>query len=98
MDDMIFNDDLEIKDGDWVVGNSDQQGIEFILRARPGHFYQFPTLGIGIDANKMGTVNKQALRQNIRQQLNSDGYRINKLDVGGNIDELIISIDATKQS
>ncbi len=97
MEDILFkDDDLDIKNGDFNVGNSDQQGIELILRARPGHFYQFPTLGIGIDTLKMGSINSQAIRNRIKENLLADGYRINKLLVGNTADKLDISIDATK--
>ena len=94
---MIFEDgDLKFKDGDFAIENSDEQGIEFILRARPGHFYQFPTLGIGIDSKKMASINKQQTKQQIKRQLTDDGYRVNKIFVGGGIDDVLIEVDATK--
>ncbi len=97
MDDIIFEDrDLKFKDGDFDIENSDQQGIEFIVRARPGHFLQWPTLGIGIDSQKMGTIDKQSLRADIKKHLIDDDYRINKIEIGSGLDELITSIDASK--
>ena len=96
MDDFIINDDIEIKNGDLVVAFSDDQNIEFILRAKPGHFYQFPTLGVGVVDLIKGKIDRQALKQAITTNLEADNYRINKVEVGGNIDELITSIDAEK--
>lgn len=96
MDEFIINDDIEIKNGDLVVAFSDDQNIEFILRAKPGHFYQFPTLGVGVVDLIKGKIDRQALKQIITTNLESDNYRINKIDVGGNVDELITSIDAEK--
>ena len=96
MDDFIIKDDIEIKNGDLVVAFSDDQNIEFILRAKPGHFYQFPTLGVGVVDLIKGKIDRQALKQAITTNLEADNYRINKIEVGGNIDELITSIDAEK--
>ena len=94
--DILINEDIEIKNGDLVVGESDAQHIEHILRAKPGHFYQYPTLGIGVEDNIKGNISKQALRQSIKQNLESDNYRVNKIDIAGNIDQLITSIDAIR--
>jgi len=38
--DILFADDLVIKNGDFGVGPSDQQHIEHILFATPGQFKQ----------------------------------------------------------
>ena len=94
--DILINDDIAFKNGDLVVGESDAQHIEHILTAKPGHFYQFPTLGVGIVDEIKASVNKQALRQRIKQNLEADNYRINKIEIGGDIDQLITSIDATR--
>ena len=95
--DILFDTDIAIVDGDLDVGKSDPQHIEHIFRARPGQFYQWPTLGISIDLYRHGTVHKATLKQRIRTHLESDGYRINKLEVGGDIDQLLTSIDATRK-
>lgn len=94
--DILINDDIGIKDGDIVVGESDLQHIEHILTAKLGHFYQFPTLGVGVVDNIKGNVNRQALKQNIKRNLEADNYRIRKLEITGNIDEVITQIDAIR--
>lgn len=96
MNDLIIKADIEIKDGDLVVGDSDSQNIEFIITAKPGQFYQFPTLGVGIVDELNGSISKQALRLKIKNNLESDNYRVNRIDVKGGIDDLITSIDAIK--
>jgi hypothetical protein len=80
--DIILNDqgDLLIKDGDFVVGESDQQHVELLLSATKGSFLQYPTIGVGL-ANY---VNKQdvdmaELRRAIEVNLKADGYKVNKL-------------------
>ena len=94
--DILINDDISFKDGDLVVDESDAQHIEHILTAKPGHFYQFPTLGVGFLDQIKASVDKPALKQSIKQNLEADNYRINKIEVGGNIDQLITSIDAIR--
>ena len=96
--DILFDTDIAIVNGDLDVGKSDQQHIEHIFTARPGQFYQHPTLGIAIDLYRHGTVHRATLQQRIRTQLEADNYRINKIEVGGDIDELLTSVDATRKS
>ena len=96
MDDILINDDIEIKDGDLVVGFSDGQNIEFIISAKPGQFYQFPTLGVGILDQINSSISKQALRIIIKNNLEADNYRINRIDVSGTVDQLLTKIDAVK--
>ena len=94
--DILINDDIGIKNGDLVVGESDSQHIEHILTAKTGHFYQFPTLGVGVVDNIKGNVNRQALKQNIKRNLEADNYRIRKLEITGDIDQVITQIDAIR--
>lgn len=96
MDDILINDDIKIKDGDLVVGFSDGQNIEFIISAKPGQFYQFPTLGVGITDQINSSISKQALRILIKNNLEADNYRINRIDVSGSLDQLLTKIDAVK--
>ena len=94
MDDLIITDDIEIKNGDQVVADSNAQNVEFIITDKPGQFYQFPTLGVGIVDELNGSISKQALRQKIKNNLEADNRRVNKIEVTGDIDELITSIDS----
>lgn len=94
--DILINDDVEFKNGDFAIGVSDAQHIEHILTAKPGQFYQFPTLGVGAVDLIKSSINRQALKQKIKVNLESDNYRINKVEVAGGIDELKTSIDAIR--
>ena len=94
--DILINDDIGFKNGDLLVGESDEQHVEHILLAKPGHFYQFPTLGVGVVNLIKSSKNPQALKQKIKVNLESDNFRVNKVEVGGEIDELITSIDAIR--
>jgi len=96
MNDFLINGDIRIKDGDLVVGDSDNQNIEFIIKAKPGQFYQFPTLGVGIVDEVKGSITPQALRIKIKNNLEADNYRVNRIEVSGGIDNLVTDIDADK--
>lgn len=94
--DIEIIDDIAIVNGDLKIIPSDQQHIEHILKAKAGHFYQFPTLGVGVDDNLLGSISIQALKQQIKQNLEADNYRVNKVEILGEIDEFEVSIDAIR--
>lgn len=93
--DFIINDDLEIADGDFKIDYSDQQHIESILKAHKGQYYQSPLLGVGIEDNYKGNVNKNLLKKEIRLHLESDNYRVKSIEITGN-EELVTSIEAER--
>ena len=94
--DIVFSEDLEITGGDLKVAESDQQHVEHILKAQKGQYYQYPTLGIGIENNIKGSINKLELKREIRINLEKDNYNVNQIIIGEDIDELITSIDAIR--
>lgn len=96
MEDILINDDIRIKNGDLVVGDSNGQEIEFILSAKAGQFYQFPTLGVGIVDEINSSISKQELKLKIKNNLEADDNRVNRVDVSGGIDDLTIQIDSDK--
>lgn len=68
--------DLQIVDGDFVVGDCDQQNVELVLLARPGDYKQSPFLGVGIEDYVNAPTSPrilEALERNIKLQLESDG-------------------------
>ena len=96
MEDILINDDIRIKNGDLVIGDSNGQEIEFILSAKAGQFYQFPPLGVGIIDEVNGSITPQALMLKIKNNLEADDRRVNRIDVSGGIDDLTIQIDSDK--
>lgn len=65
--------DILIKDGDFVIGPSDNQHIADIIMSAPGWFKEFPLLGVDLP-NYLNKRDVQQLEQNINLQLQSDGY------------------------
>ena len=77
----VVDDDMVIQNGDLLVDKSDQQHIEHILKANPGHFYKDPLIGIGILKYQNATVTPGIIEQRIRLHLKSDNYRVKFLKV-----------------
>lgn len=94
--DFLFNDDndLTIVGGDFKFGESDQQEVEDILRARPGQVYQSPKIGIDINQWKNGSINPQQLQQQIKLGLKADGFTVTNVIV---TDDFKITIDAERK-
>lgn len=93
--DLIFdtNDDLTITDGDFFIGQSDDQNIETILVAEKGQFYSSPLLGYGIYKRIMGPFRKNVERKAIREELRKDNYNVVVLEINENFE---ITVDADK--
>ena len=94
--DIEIIDDIAIFNGDLKVIESDQQHVEHILTAKPGHFFEFATLGVGVDDNKLGNINQQVLKQQIRANLEADNYRVNKIEITGTIEDFQVEIAAER--
>lgn len=94
--DFIINDDLEIENGDLKIANSDVQNQYAILRARKGQFYEFPTLGVGIEDYDHASIDKRVIRREIRDNLKRDNYRIDQLDIAQTPDGVSVNLNATK--
>lgn len=79
MNDIILDEnmDLAIEDGDFVVGDSEDQHQELILIASQGSFRESPLTGVNIAKYiKTGFTQLQVdqLKQKCRLQLQYDGY------------------------
>jgi ABC-type uncharacterized transport system substrate-binding protein len=72
--------DLLIRDGDFVVGPSDNQHINDIISCFAGSFKQFPSVGVGIMTFLKSQNGQDAVNQ-IKQQLQADGYQVPSVKV-----------------
>ena len=81
--DILLGDDgdLIIKNGDFLVGDSDVQHVNDIIEASPGYYKQFPILGVGIDSYMNSSGKEQQLNNAIRINLESDSYQLNGVDI-----------------
>jgi len=73
--------DLSFSNGDFAIGESDQQHVQDTITAFPGWWKQYPADGVGISSYVNASANFQALARNIQSQFTVDGYRVNPLPV-----------------
>lgn len=77
---LLKDDDLWIRNGDFVVDESDLQHIYLIIRLHKGNIKQYPLIGVGEERLINGVVDG-VLRAEIEKQLLSDGYKPRELSV-----------------
>jgi hypothetical protein len=85
---------LQIMNGDFVIGESDQQNIQTILHAKAGQFYETPTIGVGIISNLNSGVTATRVKNLITKHLTADNFDVKSVDVDG---DFKISIDAIRK-
>lgn len=90
--DLVINDDVEFESGDLKISDSKNQCIYAILKARPGQFYQHPTLGVGVDDYENASIDERELKRAIRKELKKDNYRIEYLNISFIDSELNVEI------
>ena len=82
MNDFLLTEDrsLRIENGDFVIGNSDSQAVELLLISKQGEWKQNPEAGCNIGAAINGVIDR-FLERNVRVQLESDNFKIDKLAI-----------------
>ena len=83
------NNDLQIVDGDFVIGDNDLQLVKHVLTAFKGEYKNAPTLGVGIAFLKGGQLT-QRLKREMKLQLESQGLDLKTVELIG--DELKIEL------
>ena len=73
--DILFTDDIGF-DSDFIIGYSDDQHVEHIIKANPGQYYQYPEIGYGVYKHLNGTINVQTEKKLIKQALENDNFTI----------------------
>ena len=73
--------DFEIKEGDFLQSNTNEQESYFILEANKGQYYEHYNLGVGINRYLNADITKIELRQIIRENLDNDNFKINKIHI-----------------
>lgn len=94
--DIILDDlgDLEIKNGDFYLADSDQQHVILIINTQVGDWKQYPTLGVGIINYLASSGKSSELKRSISLQLTADGYKVNDVVLTQNGETYEYSIDA----
>lgn len=73
--DFLYDENYEdiIRNGDFLVDNSDDLNIQLILKSSIGHFRQTPLFGYGVDKLINGQLTFKD-KDDIRNILSQDGY------------------------
>jgi len=87
--------DIIIKDGDFVITQSDNTHVYDILYSYIGHWKNATLMCVGTYSYVNGKNANQILASDIKRQLITDGYRINYLNVE-NINRMMIDYSRIK--
>lgn len=80
MKDLILESgELVVKNGDFVIDESDAQNCELLIRLSPGNIKQYPLLGYGEERLINGTLDGKA-RRDIQEALLSDNYKLKQFN------------------
>jgi hypothetical protein len=66
--------DILIVNGDLTIGESDNTHISDVIVANKGDWKEYPLLGVGINAYLNSSGMQQFVTNEIKKQLDSDGY------------------------
>jgi len=67
--------DLEFKNGDFAIGEADQQSVVLIVNSSIGSWKQFPLVGVGIIQYVGSSDQAAVIRREINLQLERDGFK-----------------------
>lgn len=73
----LTNNDIYLRDGDFLIAQSDQQHILDTMAALPGWWKENPLDGVGIVYYDQAPAIIPEISRKIRVELNSDGYVVN---------------------
>lgn len=72
--------DLVVKNGDLVIGDSDEQHVELLLLSQQGEWKASPLTGCNLMRAKNGTIDRM-LDRHIRIQLEADGFDLEEMNI-----------------
>jgi hypothetical protein len=73
--------DLQIVNGDFVVGNSAEQSVSLLLNCFPGNFKEYPTTCVGLLNYIASNSSQSTIAQIIRQALIADNFTVENCTV-----------------
>lgn len=75
--------DLQIENGDFLTGHSDDQHIQHLLQSTIGTIKDAPLLGVGIVDQSSGVIDG-SIKRKIDINLQADGYSLRSISHGEN--------------
>lgn len=83
--------DLDIVNGDFAIVDSDTQHVEDILVSIPGHWREFPAVGVNLKKYTGASGGVQRVKREIRVQMKLDQFDTKKISIEG--DNIYITAD-----
>lgn len=82
MDYLLNNDGkMIVKNGDFVIGESDGQEIELLLVSNPGDWKENPAVGCSMISLVKSRSTETKIKKVINQQLSNDGFKNIKIQM-----------------
>ena len=78
MKDILFDSDLVIKQGDFAIGDSDNQHTQHILIASKGEYKNTPALGVGLE-KMLSTEDPMEFLIEAKKNLEYDGMKVKNI-------------------
>ncbi|MGG7468675.1 hypothetical protein [Chryseobacterium arthrosphaerae] len=92
--DILVNENHEtmIRNGDFVIGDSDRQHVIDITFAHPGEYKNYPLIGFGAILQIKKNIDNNLFKRNLSIQLEYDDYHNPEIDLTGGYENLKINI------
>lgn len=86
------NGDLAIENGDFVLGEADQQNVELLLFSNKGEFKEFPLVGFGAINYIKSNVSEIEFKRDLKIQLEYISYDNPIIDLSNGFEALKIEV------
>jgi hypothetical protein len=98
MDDILLTEEqnLFIGNNDLKIGFSDDQNIYDILISEKGEYKRTPQIGVGANNLLNANIDIQAIKNNVRLNLEIDGFVVQDVEVTVDSDNYIINPICTR--
>ncbi|ROH98278.1 hypothetical protein EGI16_21615 [Chryseobacterium sp. G0240] len=92
--DILINENYDplIRNGDFVIGESDRQHVIDITFAHPGEYKRAPMLGFAAVLQLKKNRNDNQFKRDLNIQLEYDGYNNPDIDLTGGYENLKINV------
>jgi hypothetical protein len=85
-----------LKNGDFLIDDTDQQDQKEIIYSNKGNFLQDPTLGVGITYYENSPLSITELEKVIRIEFEKDGFNVTQISLTQSDDEYDINVIADR--
>ena len=88
------NGKFKVKNGDFVIDESEEQEIEYILKAVPGDFKEFPLLGADMEGKLASPMRTDEIERDVRLNMSIDNKDVNGLRIfRDDNDDVIVEVE-----